>query len=281
MTTLHSKIVFLGSQRKVFVKFGSNLKGSDKSLYTQSLSAASLYGLACSACGSDYRVEMHHVRILKDLNPKLSKIDQLMVRRRRKQIAFIESIYAFIFYLLQYSISNLNVFIILISIGYSFYSYVNNSDNYKQLKDKNNSPIQLISQLKGYFNINPLLSLSLAITIFSFVGIPPLIGSGTAGVDGITINTKSDDVDNQIDNPKTYKAKPVRRVYIPKSNGKLRPLGIPTIKDRTLQSLINSILLPLVELTSDKQSYGYRPYRSAKNAVGTIRQCLMTGSEYK
>nr|YP_010689747.1 NADH dehydrogenase subunit 2 [Erysiphe quercicola]WBR75373.1 NADH dehydrogenase subunit 2 [Erysiphe quercicola] len=88
----------------------------------------------------------------------------------------IESIYAFIFYLLQYSISNLNVFIILISIGYSFYSYVNNSDNYKQLKDKNNSPIQLISQLKGYFNINPLLSLSLAITIFSFVGIPPLIG---------------------------------------------------------------------------------------------------------
>ena len=88
----------------------------------------------------------------------------------------IESIYAFIFYLLQYSISNLNVFIILISIGYSFYSYVNNSDNYKQLKDKNNSPIQLISQLKGYFNINPLLSLSLAITIFSFVGVPPLIG---------------------------------------------------------------------------------------------------------
>lgn len=88
-----------------------------------------------------------------------------------------ESIYAFIFYLLQYSISNLNVFIILISIGYSFYSYVNNSDNEaKQLKDKNNSPIQLISQLKGYFNINPLLSLSLAITIFSFVGVPPLMG---------------------------------------------------------------------------------------------------------
>lgn len=89
------------------------------------------------------------------------------------------SIYAFIFYLLQYSISNLNVFIILISIGYSFYSYVNNSDNEaKQLKEveKNNSPIQLISQLKGYFNINPLLSLSLAITIFSFVGIPPLMG---------------------------------------------------------------------------------------------------------
>lgn len=88
----------------------------------------------------------------------------------------IESIQAFIFYLMQYSISNLNVFIILISIGYSLYYFVNNSEDYKQLIDKKNSPIQLISQLKGYFYINPFLALSLTITIFSFVGIPPLIG---------------------------------------------------------------------------------------------------------
>lgn len=88
----------------------------------------------------------------------------------------IESIQAFIFYLMQYSISNLNAFIILISIGYSLYCYINNSDEFKQLLDKNNSPIQLISQLKGYFYINPVLALSLTITIFSFVGIPPLIG---------------------------------------------------------------------------------------------------------
>lgn len=88
----------------------------------------------------------------------------------------IESIQAFIFYLMQYSISNLNAFIILISIGFSLYYYVNESEEYKQLDDKNNSPIQLISQLKGYFNINPVLALSLTITIFSFAGIPPLIG---------------------------------------------------------------------------------------------------------
>jgi NADH-ubiquinone oxidoreductase chain 2 len=88
----------------------------------------------------------------------------------------IESIQAFIFYLMQYSISNLNAFIILISIGYSLYCYVNNSNEFKQLLDKNNSPIQLISQLKGYFYINPVLALSLTVTIFSFVGIPPLIG---------------------------------------------------------------------------------------------------------
>jgi len=88
----------------------------------------------------------------------------------------IESIQAFIFYLMQYSISNLNAFIILISIGFSFYCYVNDDKEFKELADKNNSPVQLISQLKGYFYINPVLALSLAITIFSFVGIPPLIG---------------------------------------------------------------------------------------------------------
>lgn len=88
----------------------------------------------------------------------------------------IESIQAFIFYLMQYSISNLNAFIILISIGYSLYFFTNDSDEFKELTDKNNSPIQLVSQIKGFFYINPVLALSLAITIFSFVGIPPLIG---------------------------------------------------------------------------------------------------------
>jgi len=88
----------------------------------------------------------------------------------------IESIQAFIFYLMQYSISNLNAFIILISIGFSLYFYINDNKEYKELPDKNNSPIQLISQLKGYFYINPFLALSLSVTIFSFVGIPPLIG---------------------------------------------------------------------------------------------------------
>ncbi len=88
----------------------------------------------------------------------------------------IESIQAFIFYLMQYSLSNLNAFIILISIGFSLYFYINDNKEYKELPDKNNSPIQLISQMKGYFYINPVLALSLSVTIFSFVGIPPLIG---------------------------------------------------------------------------------------------------------
>lgn len=86
----------------------------------------------------------------------------------------VESIQAFIFYLIQYSITNLNAFILLLAIGFSL-SHFDNS-KYKHILDKDNSPIQLIGQLKGYFYINPLLALSLAITIFSFAGVPPLIG---------------------------------------------------------------------------------------------------------
>jgi NADH-ubiquinone oxidoreductase chain 2 len=100
----------------------------------------------------------------------------------------VESTQAFMFYLIQYSISNLNAFILLITIGYSLYCYVYNTkststtekeksnENNDNLHDVNNSPIQLIDQLKGLYYINPILSLSLAITLFSFAGIPPLIG---------------------------------------------------------------------------------------------------------
>src|SRR5690349_13158405 len=86
----------------------------------------------------------------------------------------VESIQAFMFYLMQYSISNLNAFILIIAIGYSLYCYTykeneNNEKNDNNLQDINNSPIQLINQLKGYYYINSFLSLSLAITLFSFV----------------------------------------------------------------------------------------------------------------
>jgi len=88
----------------------------------------------------------------------------------------IESVQAFMFYLIQYSISNLNAFIILISIGYFMINYYNNNKDYINLKEKNNSPIQLISQLKGFYKLNVMLALSLGITLFSFLGVPPLLG---------------------------------------------------------------------------------------------------------
>ena len=92
----------------------------------------------------------------------------------------VESIQAFLFYLMQYSISNLNAFFLLITIGYSFFYLVYKESFFLKeegyLKDINNSPVQLVSQLKGYFRVNPMLSISLAITLFSFIGVPPLIG---------------------------------------------------------------------------------------------------------
>ena len=88
----------------------------------------------------------------------------------------VESVQAFIFYLIQYSISNLNAFLILIAIGFSLYNYRYNKKENELLLDNNNSPIQLISQLKGYYFVNPVLALSLTITIYSFVGVPPLLG---------------------------------------------------------------------------------------------------------
>src|SRR5215470_12767448 len=79
----------------------------------------------------------------------------------------VESIQAFLFYLIQYSISNLNAFFLLITIGYSFFHLVYKEGYFLKeegfLKDANNSPVQLVSQLKGYFNVNPMLSISLAI----------------------------------------------------------------------------------------------------------------------
>lgn len=92
-------------------------------------------------------------------------------------ISSIESTQAFIFYIMQYSISNINAFFIIIAIGFSLFSLQQTNEKLdKELVEKDNSPIQLISQLKGYFYINPLLSLSLTITLFSFAGIPPLVG---------------------------------------------------------------------------------------------------------
>ena len=69
----------------ITLKFLRNVSPVIKALYG-SVSLASLDDLACAKCGSEIQVEMHHIRMMKDLNPKISYIDKLMVRRRRKQI---------------------------------------------------------------------------------------------------------------------------------------------------------------------------------------------------
>jgi len=99
-------------------------------------------------------------------------------------------------------------------------------------------------------------------------------GRNTPGVDRIVWKTP-EDRQKAVESltGADYQPLPLRRVYIPKRNGSLRPLGIPTMKDRAMQALHLMALIPVAEVTADKDSYGFRPKRSAADA---IEQCFLS-----
>lgn len=101
-----------------------------------------------------------------------------------------------------------------------------------------------------------------------------------AGVDGMTMEAFRGDLDRHIDalwqelRGGKYRATSVRRTYIPKGGGKLRPLGIPTVKDRTVQRAVGEIIQTIYEPYFCGLSYGFRPGRSAHDALEELRKTI-------
>ena len=108
---------------------------------------------------------------------------------------------------------------------------------------------------------------------------------GSAGIDGVTFavieeNEGAPAFIGELEEAlrsKTYKPDPVKRVMIPKSDGSQRPLGIPTIRDRVAQMAAKLVIEPIFEADFCKTSYGFRPKKSAHNAVDDVAHAMNTG----
>lgn len=111
-------------------------------------------------------------------------------------------------------------------------------------------------------------------------------GSSTAGVDGQTRQTFQDHFEEHLASlvadlkHKTYQPHPVRRVYIPKANGKKRPLGIATLRDRIVQEALRAVLDPIFESDFRPHSYGFRKGRCTMDAIAVMMPLFNTSSKH-
>jgi RNA-directed DNA polymerase len=108
-------------------------------------------------------------------------------------------------------------------------------------------------------------------------GAPGVDGQTFSGIETLGLERWLSGIRNDL-RAKTYQPQAVRRVMIPKPGGGERPLGIPTIRDRVVQTAAKLLLEPIFEADFDPNAFGYRPKRSARDAIQKVHELLQAGN---